>query len=488
MKSAFLTILLLSSLVPAMAQSSDDKGSDPQASQAPVNSSVPPAEGTSNSPAQPSPDAGAARNTSSDAVAANSSPSASPMTPWLPNAINGETGSLDFLSSSERSNWVSAGITVSSTYDDNALSTNNQKVGNVGYMVAPEISLQESRTRSSLGLSYSPGFTFNQRLSPNYDAEHNLNFNFSYRLTERLTARFHDGLVYGTTSFDKMTESQFALGENVLHRQNDAVITPLTNRLTNSAGVDLVDQIGETTMIGASGNFSRLHFLGTPSNSSVVLSDNQMWSADAFYSTRVSRRNSIGFTYTHQNLQTYDGIGQRVDSDSLLLFYTVYVKRGVSLSFLGGPNYTTVRTQSNTTKQLQWVPEAGTTLGWQGLRTSFQAGAIYSVTDGGGLTGAVRSYSVNAGLRQQFTRQWSANVGLNYSYDDPLGSSAGNTFYAVNGTAGIQRTIAQRVSIALMYGRDHQSFNNKLIVTNPLADHNRGWVSISYHFSHPLGI
>lgn len=415
----------------------------------------------------------------------NSSPEASSMTPWLPSAINGETGSLSFLTNGERSNWLSAGITVSSTYDDNALSNNLQKVGNVGYLVMPNISLHESRPRTDLMLTYSPGFTFNQRLAPQYTAAHDLNFNFQYRLTEHVTARFKDDLLYGANSFDGLNQTHFEQGGNVLHHQNTAIVIPLSNQLTNTSGAELIDQVGENTMIGAGGYFSRLHFLGTSATNN-LLTDNQTWSGDGFFSTRISRRNSVGVTYSYQKLATYGSIGDHATTNSALIFYTLYVKPRVTLSFFAGPSYTTNELVS--TRQSLWMADGGATLGWQGPRTSMQVSAIHNVSDGGGLTGAVRTYAVNAGIRRQFSRQWTGNIGVSYSSNDPLGTSGGNTFYAVDGTAGIERIIAQRVTIALMYGRDHQSFSNTAIVSNPLADHNRAWVSVSYHFLHPLGI
>ena len=476
MKLSFLSILFLALLMvtapTAWAQSgnSTDQSKGQAASGTSRNSSVPAAQGTTDSTGQDTGQATTGNGSSSD-VASGTSTSASPMTPWLPNAVNGETGSLDFLSSGERSNWVSAGISMMSTYDDNALSSSSQKVGNFGYMISPDISLQENRTRTALSFAYSPGFTMNQRLSPRYNAAHNLNLNFQYRLTEHLTARLHDGLLYGTTSFDRASGPDSLVGNNVLHQPNQAIVTPLTNQLTNYTGLDLIDQVGESTMVGASGTFSTLHFLGSPSTPDVTLANSQGWSGDVFYSTRIFARHSIGFTFSHQNLATYGDIGERADSNSLLLFYTFYVKPRLSISFFGGPNHSVNRMSDG--KQSQWLLDAGATVGWQGLRTSLQLGAIHHVSDGGGLTGANRTYSVTFGVQRQVTRNLSTNFDLSYSHNSPLGQLGGNSFYAVNGTAGIERTIAQKVSVALMYGRNQQNFNSPVFASNTLANHNR---------------
>jgi hypothetical protein len=422
----------------------------------------------------------------SDLSAANGATSAtlgSPITPWLPNAVNGETGSISFFEGGE-TNFVSVGIAMAGTYDDNAFSDNRDKIGNVGYLVTPNISLRESRPRTDLILSYSPGFTFNQRTSPQYTAAHDLNFSVQYRLAEHVTARLREGLVYGATSFNALGENQFEPGASVLHQSNLAVVTPLEHRFASSSGADLIDQIAEKTMIGLSGNFARLHFLGGSASSSLL--DNQTWGADGFYSTRVSSHSSLGLTYSYQNLATLGSLGEHTNSNSGLIFYTLYPKPRVTLSFFAGPSYTTNRLGSTT--QSMWLVDGGATLGWQGARTNIQFSAIHNVSDGGGLTGAARTYSVNVVARRQFDHQFVGTVGLSYSENSVLANLPGNHFYAVDGTAGIEKTIRQRFAIGLIYGRNHQTFANSGALSNNLVDHNRAWVNVSYSFSHPLGI
>src|SRR5215470_14741016 len=68
---------------------------------------------------------------SSSTAATGNSSEASPNTPWLPIGINAEVGSLAFSSETGKTNLMSAGLGVSSGYDDNALSNNADKIGNV---------------------------------------------------------------------------------------------------------------------------------------------------------------------------------------------------------------------------------------------------------------------------------------------------------------------------------------------------------------------
>jgi hypothetical protein len=426
---------------------------------------------------QPAPD-----NDLSQVNGATPEVSASPTTPWLPNAVNGETGSVASFEGGAM-NFIAAGVSMAGTYDDDAFSRNGSKVANVGYMVAPNIALHESRPRTDLSLSYSPGFSFNQRTSPQYSAAHKLAFEFQYRLTEHVTTRLREGLVYGSTSFNTFTETQFESSGSVLHESNSAVLTPLATRLTSSSGADLIDQIGEKTIVGVSGDFTRLHFLN--GSSSRGLLDNESWGADAFYSTRVSGNSSIGLTFSHQNLETLGSLREHTNSDSGLIFYTLYPKPRVTLSFFAGPSYVTNHLGSS--EQSTWLVDGGVTLAWQGARTAIQLSAIHNVSDGGGLTGAVRSYSVNSAISRNFAHQFVGTVDVSYSENSVLAASSDDHFYAIDAGVGIQKTIFQRFGVGLMYSRDHQTAINPAVLSNVLSDHNRAWVSVSYSFLRPLG-
>jgi hypothetical protein len=158
----------------------------------------------------------------------------------------------------------------------------------------------------------------------------------------------------------------------------------------------------------------------------------------------------------------------------------------VAVSFFGGSNFT--RDHLLETSHSSWTGEGGATLGWQGSSTSLQVSGIRDVSDGGGLTGAVRRYAVNAGMQRRLTTRWSGTVSFEYSHNQTLYSSASPAFYSIVGLAGVQRTIGRSVSVECSYGRDHQSFTHAAGAFSQIpADHNRVFVSVSYHFTRPLG-
>jgi len=123
---------------------------------------------------------------------------------------------------------------------------------------------------------------------------------------------------------------------------------------------------------------------------------------------------------------------------------------------------------------------------------SFAASGSRSISNGGGLIGAVHSTSVSASLRRQLTRTLSAGVSASYGDSQVLNApSLFNTGFntgghTISGNASMQRPLGQHFNVQLGYSRVHQSYSNvAAISSNP--DTNRESVTISYQFSRPLG-
>jgi hypothetical protein len=416
--------------------------------------------------------------------------------PYHP-SVNGDSGSLAFSSEAERINLLSGGVTLSTTYDDNAFSSAKDPIGSVGYMVMPNLSIIEATARTHWALNYNPGFIWNQRGSSQYQSDHNLDFNSQYRVTERLTARIHENFVDESTSFNESNQNPLLPGTNVLSQPNPSVLAPLSSQLVSITNADLVDQTGEATNIGASGNFNKLSFQQTTSGP-VQLLNNESWGGDAFYSHYFTARQCLGVTYTFQNIATFGEILEHAQTQSMLLYYTVTLKPGVTLSLFSGPDHTITRDQFEydlgpvtipiNQHQSMWLADEGATFTWQGQQTSVRINLIHHVTDGAGDTGAVQLYSAVVGFRRQLSKAWTGDVALNYDDNDPLSHYFGNAFTDYVGSVGLDRTIGQHFSVDVRYGRYFQKFaafgaNS----TNYSANHNRAWISFTYHFSRPLG-
>ena len=395
-------------------------------------------------------------------------------------SVNCDTNSLDLLSE-HKVNMISGGFSLTGSYDDNALNASGTGVGNAGMLFSPSVSVYQSRSRTFLTFNYFPGFTLNERLSPRYDIYQDSDFNLQFRLTEHATVRLHDSFLYGTSSFDQPSPDSSLSGQNILHQTNASVVTPLTNRLNNLGGADVVYHVAENTMVGASGNFSNLHFQQTATDTQLL--DNQAQSADAFYQKTVSEHQAIGLTYTFQHLTTFGSPTENTITQSALLFDSISFTPSITLSVFAGPDR--VSSGLGGISHTGWYTDGGVTFGWQGQRSSTRVGFIHHVADGGGLTGAVSAYSVVSGARQKFGANWTANLEIVYGHNTPLNSTVGDVFSSVIGNAGLERKFGQKLAITVAYGREHQMFGAR--PTLGLSDHNREWVSISYRFQRPFG-
>jgi hypothetical protein len=191
-----------------------------------------------------------------------------------------------------------------------------------------------------------------------------------------------------------------------------------------------------------------------------------------------------------------------VDTHSLYLFHTIYLQRRMQLAFFAGPEYSELNTQIVST--VVAVPQVsvvavpysherlsvagGASFSWQGERTSISASGLRRVSDGGGLLTAVDMTTGTASIRQQLNR--SATVELAAIYGDSRTlDQASSAFSEIKSAAGsliwVQR-MGRDFSATLGYARDYQQ---QLAPTAPSVNiyHNRGWITLNYQFTKPLG-
>ncbi|MGA7303015.1 MAG: hypothetical protein WBX10_22030, partial [Candidatus Sulfotelmatobacter sp.] len=106
-----------------------------------------------------------------------------------------------------------------------------------------------------------------------------------------------------------------------------------------------------------------------------------------------------------------------------------------------------------------------------------------------GLFGAVHLDSASASIQQQIARSLSGSVAASYTQNNVLGSplfGGATDGHTVTGTASLQKQFGEHINVQLGYTRLHQNYSNVAVLsTNP--DTNRGFVSVSYQFSRPLG-
>src|SRR6202140_3468667 len=314
--------------------------------------------------------------TSEPSMAGNGSPMAVPP-PVSAEAYPTVTGS------EARSNYLRTGLTVTSTYSDNLLGgVSPRPVSDESYSIAPYIALDETTSRLHSNLTFAPGFTFYQHTSNRNQADENAGLDVSYRLSPHVTL----SLVDSFRKSSNLLNQPNAFGNPVFGSGQASpvtVIAPVADQLSNTGTAQLTYQFGPNAMVGVGGTFTNLHY----SNRAEVpgLYDSASRGGSAFYTHRLSGRHYIGATYQYQMLLAYPiGFRAETQTNGLMLFYSIYLKPTLSLSFFGGPQYSD--TQESIAPRLRtWSPATGASLAWQERQTNFAMSYSRVIAPGGGL-------------------------------------------------------------------------------------------------------
>jgi hypothetical protein len=424
--------------------------------------------------------------TSGGAEAAATGPSGGGGGMMTPAPISGEGYSMGFTSET-RSNYLRGGLTFSTAYDSDATTgTNGQPISDVSYSIFPTISLDQTRSRLHWVFNYAPGFTFYQKTSSLNQGDQNLGVNLSYRLSPHVTLNVRDSFQKTSNVLNQPISDLSNPVSGGVTAPNNSVIAPITDTLTNNASVSMTYQFSANGMIGGSGTFTNLHY---PNEDQVPgLYDSSSRGGSAFYNHRLSKMHYIGATYQYQWFLAYPtGSQSETQTQSVFLFYTVYLKPTVSLSFFGGPQYSNTQ-QSGLPALTSWSPAGGASMSWQGKLTSFAASYSRSINSGGGLSGAVEASTASGSFRRQLTRMLSMSIGASYTSNDILEALPGfNTGgQTISGNASVRRQVGEHFNLQAQYTRLHQSYS-EIAALSSVPNRNFASVSISYQFSRPLG-
>jgi hypothetical protein len=391
------------------------------------------------------------------------------------------------FTSETRSNYLRGGLMFTTAYDSDATTgTNGQPISDLSYSIFPTISLDQTRSRLHWVFNYAPGFTFYQKTSSLNQADQNLGVNLSYRLSPHVTLSVRDSFLKTSNVLNQPISDLTNPVSGGVTVPNNSVIAPLADTLTNNANVSMTYQFSANGMIGASGTFTNLHY---PNEALVPgLYDSSSRGGSAFYIHRLSKMHYIGATYQYQMFLAYPTVGQsETQTNSIYLFYTIYLKPTFSISLFGGPQYSNTQ-QFGAPTTTGWSPAGGASMSWQGKLTSFAASYSRFINSGGGLIGAVEYSSANGSFRRQLTRMLSMSIGGGYANNDLLNALPGfnNGGETISGNASVQRQIGEHFNLQVQYTRLHQSYSD-IEAISIAPNRNRVAVNISYLFSRPLG-
>lgn len=403
-----------------------------------------------------------------------------------PAPVFGQTSSLQFSSELERTNYLSGGLIFSSAYDDNLIPYGSNRLVDVSYTVAPTIALRMTRRRLLWTLSYSPGYTFYQRYTAYNQAYQNLSTDLSLRLSPHFTFTAQE--LFSQSPMIEGQPNQFDTETGgVVQTPNQTIVAPIVDTLVDSTDVKMSYQFSPNGMVGLTGNVSELRYPKQDEISGIFNSNTV--GGGAFYTHRLSGKHYVGATYQYQRyLASSSSLTvPTTETQSLLLFYTVYFKPTLSLSLSGGPQHADTYGAGVAPYQ-NWVPSAGGSLNWQGRHTSMMASYSRRITDGGGLEGAVRSNAADASIRRQLLRSLNGTIGAEYATNQvldalPAYNANGHT---ITGNAALNKTWGEHVTATATYLRLHQDYSDPSLVSY-FPNKDRVSLSIGYQFARPLG-
>ncbi len=374
-------------------------------------------------------------------------------------------------------------MNVGATYDDNPLLTSAKAESNTSESIFPNISIEQSRSRTRWTLGYAGGLTVNQKITSQNQGSHNLNFDSQFRLSPHVNLRVAENFSLTTGFFDAGNGAGFVTGAG---GPNASLITPLATQRSSLTTVEANYHFALNDLIGASGSFYDLHFTNVPVGTQ--LADSQTASGSAFWLHRIFRGDWGGASYHFDRIKFNSGGGEtRVHS--IVAVNTLSLSRRFTLTGFIGPQYSENRglaggppIQSN-----DWSVAGGADADWQDERTSVSAGYSRSISDGGGLLGSVRLQNVHGNFRRELVPGWAATVsavhGMNRSITPA--ASAASSINSTSVGVSLERNVGKSYGLRLGYNHD---FQEQLGPAPFSADKNRFFVTLSYQWAKPLGM
>jgi hypothetical protein len=415
--------------------------------------------------------------------------------PQMPALLGGPGISAAFSSELERSNYLRGGINVSTTYDDNPLLVSSGATSNTSVSIFPSIGIAESSSRMRWSLGYAGGLTINQSLPNENQDSQSLNFNSQYRLSPHVNLRVAENFSLTTGFFDAGNGGGVVVGAG---GPNASLITPLATQRSSMTTVETNYHFALNDLIAASGSFYDSHFSNVAAGTE--LTDSQTASASASWLHRLFGTDWGGVSY-HFDRLTFNPGGGETRVHSFLAVDTLNISKRLTLNGFVGPQYSEtqglVTGATEPTQSSGWSVSGGAEGGWRNQRTSVTAGYSRSISDGGGVLGAVQFQTVHGTFRRELVPGWAAALtashGTNQSITVPFATSA-SSINVTSAGISLERNVGKQIGLRFNYTHD---FEEEFGVSGPTptspaqtldVNRNRFVVTLSYRWAKPLGM
>jgi hypothetical protein len=382
---------------------------------------------------------------------------------------NGEKTGLDYAGTPHPRNILALGLNVGSSYDDNILGNNQQRVGDAAFQFGPSLNVRREGQRLNLALSYQPHFRIYRRASELNVVDETLGFDAAYRASSRLSFRGRTSAFYTTGIFEPNQNEEFLPGLGSPSSLNDTVFTPSARQLTWSSRIDASYQASTRDSIDLFVGQSKLDFRQQFSNAG-SLQNTEQKDAGLVYEHRFSLHTTLGINYQYEDIRF--GSDSRTLVHSPFFSYAQQVSPSLTLSVFGGPQFShlgevislpvgpfTFRIPVSLATS-NWA--LGGTLTKQLDKTAFQLTAQHQVSDGGGLLGAVVSSSVGTSVKRRLPGRWDASWSAGYADNRSLDTAHSRGAYqSLTAGAGLQRSLTEKLSVRVGYDFIHQRGNGQ---------------------------
>ena len=168
-----------------------------------------------------------------------------------PAPLSGEGYSMAFSSETPRTNFLRGGLNLSTAYDSNVVPSSGRAVSDVAYSILPSLALEQSRSRLRWNLSYSPGYTFHQRLDTINGLDHSLALGLEYRLSPHVTMKLSNSFQKTRDLLNFREQSEQTPTPGGLNGPNDSIVPPGTAMISNFSNAEISYQFGPNAMVGA---------------------------------------------------------------------------------------------------------------------------------------------------------------------------------------------------------------------------------------------
>ena len=377
---------------------------------------------------------------------------------------DGEKAGLNYAGTSPPRNFLALGLNVGSSYDDNILGNNRQRVGDVSFQFGPSLNLRREGQRLNLALSYQPHFRIYRKASEENVVDQTLGFDAGYKVSSRFSFRGRTSAFYTTGIFQPNQNEEFLPGLGSPSGLNDTLFTPTARQLTWSSRIDASYQASPHDSLGVFVGQSKLDFRQQFSNPGTLQNTDQK-DAGVVYEHRLSPHTTLGINYQYQDIRF--GPDSRARVHSPFFSYAQQVSPSLTLSVFGGPQFShlhevialplgpfTFRIPVSLATS-NWA--LGGTVTKQLDKTAFQLTAQHQVSDGGGLLGAVVSSSVGTSVRRRLPGRWDASWSAGYAYNRSLDTTSSRGAYqSLTAGFGLAHSMTEKLSVRLGFDFIHQ--------------------------------